>query len=560
MAYGERALKQITTWLYDKMNESDARRAWWDPESNQSTGGYIQKKFEFSNKETWEGDYIWMRIEEMYLTAAEAACRLGLPSTATNRLMSVMSKRDPNYTCNKTGTALGALTNDETGSLLEEILIQRRIELWGEDGRIYTIRRLRQGFERTIDDGWPTSLLLTNYATHDPECYAWVMTLPQAEFDGNPSLNPAFIPVGDQNPLGDYSVYSQNVSFASASQEFTTSRATYSAPVELTRTSNVGQQLARVSLESSDSNVSLSSTLATFADGSYTTTVIVFFNDMSLNHHYNATLALSSSDLGAGSQITRTAVGVTCVNISPEGQHISFDKSLDRIVCEESSAVIAIGLTRAVTDTEYTAKLILTDNDGHASLRSQYVTFIPGDDAAQTVLDINGMETGNTYRYTLKLSDADIATANPSLGTPITTTVVEVVCEVPVWIPAGTCTFTDYTWENGYSAEGVPVQNIQGTNVYRIVSPLAYVYPAGYTNGQGDSSEWRFTLNADGSITPVNGQWDFNYWGYYGYWDTVNYSNYCYIDQDGNTYNVNFLLKTNQGFYSGGLFSFTWDR
>ena len=29
---------------------------------------------------------------------------------------------------------------------------------------------------------------------------------------------------------------------------------------------------------------------------------------------------------------------------------------------------------------------------------------------------------------------------------------------------------------------------------------------------------------------------------------------------DGNTYNVNFLLRTDQGFYSGGLFSFTWDR
>lgn len=40
----------------------------------------------------------------------------------------------------KTGTALGKLTSDETGSLLEEIIIQRRIELWGEFGRIYDIR------------------------------------------------------------------------------------------------------------------------------------------------------------------------------------------------------------------------------------------------------------------------------------------------------------------------------------------------------------------------------------------------------------------------------------
>lgn len=45
----------------------------------------------------------------------------------------------------KTGTALGKLTSDETGSLLEEIIIQRRIELWGEFGRIYDIRRLNKG-------------------------------------------------------------------------------------------------------------------------------------------------------------------------------------------------------------------------------------------------------------------------------------------------------------------------------------------------------------------------------------------------------------------------------
>ncbi len=208
IAYGQRAPKQISPDLYHKMNSSDTRRAWWDPNDPEYNyyGGYIQRKFDFSNLQTWEGDYIWMRVEEMYLTAAEAASHLGIETTAKNYLMQLMSKRDPYYTCNKSGNRIGALTTDETGSLLEEILLQRRIELWGEDGRIYTIRRLHQGFNRTSERGWPNGLLLTDHygAPMDPECYLWVLTIPQAEFDGNPNMNPEPIPYGDQNPYGDY--------------------------------------------------------------------------------------------------------------------------------------------------------------------------------------------------------------------------------------------------------------------------------------------------------------------------------------------------------------------
>ncbi|MBR5726159.1 MAG: RagB/SusD family nutrient uptake outer membrane protein [Muribaculaceae bacterium] len=226
VAYGQRAPKQISTWLYDKMSNTDTRRngelvtnygddgnvkdytytgagGWWDPtNAEMSTGGYIQTKFTFSNLSTWEGDYIWMRVEEMYLTAAEAACRLGQDATAKQYLMALMSKRDPNYNTNKTGTALGALTTDETGSLLEEILIQRRLELWGEDGRIYTIRRLKQGFVRPAGYGWPSGLLIPTHieAAKDPNSYLWVLTIPQAEFDGNENMDVA----KDQNPTGDY--------------------------------------------------------------------------------------------------------------------------------------------------------------------------------------------------------------------------------------------------------------------------------------------------------------------------------------------------------------------
>ena len=199
--YGSRAPKRISTWLYNKMSATDARRAWWNPAQS-----YLQKKFEFSNVQTWEADYIWMRVEEMYLNAAEAACQNGDDNTAKQYLMALMNKRDPNFTTNFTGKALGSLTTSDPSSLLEEILIQRRLELWGEDGRIYTIRRLKQGFERPSEFGWPDGLLITDHidAAKDPASYLWVLTIPQAEFDGNVNMKPDPIPAGDQNPIGDY--------------------------------------------------------------------------------------------------------------------------------------------------------------------------------------------------------------------------------------------------------------------------------------------------------------------------------------------------------------------
>jgi len=206
VAYGARAPKQITRWLYDKISDTDARKAWWNTESsynfatNNEVSGYVQQKMYFSNLSTWEGDYVWMRVEEMYLTIAEAYCHLGDDAHAMTYLKDLMAQRDPNYTCTKSGNALATMTNEETGSLLEEILLQRRIELWGEDGRIYTIKRLRQGFERLAEDGWPVNLQsasLGNRYLDNPESYAWVLTIPQAEFDGNENLDPN----KDQNPI-----------------------------------------------------------------------------------------------------------------------------------------------------------------------------------------------------------------------------------------------------------------------------------------------------------------------------------------------------------------------
>jgi len=200
--YGGRSHKQINKQLYNLMGLTDTRRCWWNPNNTSNgEGGYQQDKFHFSALSTWMGDYVWMRIEEMYLMAAEAECMLNNESAAQQYLNTMVKTRDASYNCTKTGKELGALTSDRTGSLREAIIDQRRIELWGEYGRVFDIRRLKQGFVRTTEMGWPNqpAFLLTGRPSTNPENYMWVMTIPQYEFDGNKNLDQDT----DQNPMGD---------------------------------------------------------------------------------------------------------------------------------------------------------------------------------------------------------------------------------------------------------------------------------------------------------------------------------------------------------------------
>jgi hypothetical protein len=159
----------------------------------------------------------------------------------------------------------------------------------------------------------------------------------------------------------------------------------------------------------------------------------------------------------------------------------------------------------------------------------------------------------------LKLADVDVANAIPGQPQIASTTVTVKGALTGDWVEAGSCTFTDYTWEeSGYTAYNVPVLNMPGTNTYCIVSPLAQVYSSSYADGQGDTANWIFYLNDDGSISVPEGN-SIYYWGYYACWKS-NYPNYCYVTQDGNTYDVNFLLNNNGQLYRGGRFVFTWDR
>ena len=76
----------------------------------------------------------------MMLIEIEANARLGKENDAASMLLSFQQNRDPN-----------AIASDNNGdSLIEEILIERRKELYGEMGvEWFDAKRLRRGISRT---------------------------------------------------------------------------------------------------------------------------------------------------------------------------------------------------------------------------------------------------------------------------------------------------------------------------------------------------------------------------------------------------------------------------
>lgn len=211
--YAENARKCISSWLYDQMSDDDVRKNnWWlgPLEQNDALGvhfSYNQLKFRFSDPGSSLGDFIYMRHEEMMLIEAEAMCMQEKYTQARGVLEDLMAERDANYDISSLTDANTLTTNDPNGpttpaggskTLLDEIILQRRIELWGEVGRIMDIKRLKTGFTRDFaGSNHPDKLLTIN--TLDPEYPDFVMSIPQSEFDGNNNMDETT----DQNPWAE---------------------------------------------------------------------------------------------------------------------------------------------------------------------------------------------------------------------------------------------------------------------------------------------------------------------------------------------------------------------
>ncbi|MGC4231738.1 MAG: RagB/SusD family nutrient uptake outer membrane protein [Niabella sp.] len=201
--YARSSRKCIYNWLYDMIPAADARKKWWNGATDGGTNvtkPYNQVKFRYSDLAADLGDYIFMRAEEMQLVKAEALCNAERYSEAKDALAALWKLRNPTgyQAILDQATLSKNLTMGSTGTpvtLMDHIILQRRIELWGEAERIFDILRLKTGFNRNATSSNHSSRPTWN--TLDPANKEFILTIPQKEFDGNPNMDAT----KDQNPL-----------------------------------------------------------------------------------------------------------------------------------------------------------------------------------------------------------------------------------------------------------------------------------------------------------------------------------------------------------------------
>ena len=141
---------------------------------------YQVAKFLNQNAATIEPeDILYMRVAEMYLIEAEALAKQGgKDAEAAAVLFELVSARDNAYTLSvNTGTALQA-----------EILLQRRIELFGEGHRWLDMLRNDEALDLTGSHADP-SYYLDGYKQDKPSVNnAWIFKIPQDEINANPNM------------------------------------------------------------------------------------------------------------------------------------------------------------------------------------------------------------------------------------------------------------------------------------------------------------------------------------------------------------------------------------
>lgn len=191
--------KTIYNNLYSKITATDVRKNIWaatadiakkefDYADNAKTPKYMANKYLVENKNSAAADCPYMRLPEMILIEAEGYARWGgHDSEAQSALFRLAGFRDPQYTQSvKTGQ-----------DLVEEIWLQRRIELWGEGFRFLDLKRNNLPLDRNAGVGKEATNHSLTYTAGIMRVEAgdkmWQYVFADNEVDNNPELV--------QNPL-----------------------------------------------------------------------------------------------------------------------------------------------------------------------------------------------------------------------------------------------------------------------------------------------------------------------------------------------------------------------
>lgn len=162
----------------------------------------------------------------------------------------------------------------------------------------------------------------------------------------------------------------------------------------------------------------------------------------------------------------------------PTEANISFIVAEQSATTEAENLTVPVAIGRAITDGAYTATVTMSDASDGVTLKSNQVTFADGEGMAYAYVDIANMQKGTMYTCTLTLSDDDVKTANTKFGEQVTSTTVNVMCDYN-WLSLGNGFYSSPEWweEEFY----VPVQQAEGTNIYRLIGLFQSGYDIQFT-------------------------------------------------------------------------------
>lgn len=213
--YGTLTMRAIDRGLYNSIDPKDFRRhSWLDPDRSSYAykscrpdgTAYFAKLKDLSNIKfrpaqgayndyTTGGatDIVCMRVEEMYFIEAEATAYSNL-SAAQGLLNTFMRYRitDGSYDCTATTSSLEGF--------LDELVLQKRIEFWGEGIIMFDLKRLNRSSTR----GYKGTNHPMDYRLNtDGRAPFWNFVIVRSEGNNNPAI------VNNPDPTGTVPVWSE---------------------------------------------------------------------------------------------------------------------------------------------------------------------------------------------------------------------------------------------------------------------------------------------------------------------------------------------------------------
>lgn len=136
--------KAVDDKLYAQIRTNDIRKKQFDEELLPSNKFFAPDRV-IGGQRKISTDYIYMRVDEFYLLAAEALAKLGQDAQAKTIYKKLLKLRYPEATAATDIAYVDALTNAQ---LQDDIYLNTRIELWGEGKSYFAMKRNHKTIER----------------------------------------------------------------------------------------------------------------------------------------------------------------------------------------------------------------------------------------------------------------------------------------------------------------------------------------------------------------------------------------------------------------------------